>query len=294
MNYLKIYIQLVKNAQSRKLLPKNTYTENHHIFPISIFGNNDKIVELTGKEHFIAHLLLLKIYQRRFNKRLSKGEYYRNMLFAFRCMSNKLKLNSRKYNLNIKIKSMGLSEETKEKIRKVNIGKRHSKETKEKMSKVRKGKKQTAEHIEKRFKNIIGRKHSEETKEKMRKAKENISDETREKYSKAAKKRIEKYGQTKGFTGKKHSDAAKEKISNANKGKKRSVETREKLSKASKGRKHSEKTKLKLSEMRKGEKNHNFGTIWINDTKNNKKIKKEDFELYSKEGWIKGRINNNR
>lgn len=40
------------------------YSENHHIIPRSMGGTNskDNLVRLTGREHFIAHLLLHKIY----------------------------------------------------------------------------------------------------------------------------------------------------------------------------------------------------------------------------------------
>ncbi len=37
-------------------------TEAHHIFPTSIFGKNNVTVNLTFREHFIAHFLLFKMY----------------------------------------------------------------------------------------------------------------------------------------------------------------------------------------------------------------------------------------
>lgn len=63
MNYLRVYCALVKNAERRE--PPSEYTENHHIFPKSMFGENKRIVALTAREHFVAHLLLEKgLYQR--------------------------------------------------------------------------------------------------------------------------------------------------------------------------------------------------------------------------------------
>ena len=61
MNYVKHYNLLVDKAKSRKL---DCYTESHHIIPRCMGGVNDKdnLVQLTAREHFIAHLLLLKIY----------------------------------------------------------------------------------------------------------------------------------------------------------------------------------------------------------------------------------------
>lgn len=61
MNYQKIYESLVER---RKASPFIGYTENHHIIPKCIGGSDDKdnLVELSAREHFVAHLLLAKIY----------------------------------------------------------------------------------------------------------------------------------------------------------------------------------------------------------------------------------------
>ena len=60
MNYKKIYDELI---QFRKLNKAEGYTENHHIIPRSLGGSNDKdnLVELTGREHWVAHMLLYKV-----------------------------------------------------------------------------------------------------------------------------------------------------------------------------------------------------------------------------------------
>lgn len=61
MDYLKIYNQLVNRAGNRKLA---YYTEKHHITPRCMGGSDEaeNIVELTAREHFIAHILLCEIY----------------------------------------------------------------------------------------------------------------------------------------------------------------------------------------------------------------------------------------
>ena len=64
MNYLKVYCNLIRKAENR--IPPEEYTEKHHIFPKSIFGKNNRIVVLTGREHYIAHALLEKIYIKRY------------------------------------------------------------------------------------------------------------------------------------------------------------------------------------------------------------------------------------
>lgn len=61
MNYTIIYENLIKNAVDRKL---DCYVETHHIIPRCMNGDDNKLnlVELTAREHFIAHMLLCKIY----------------------------------------------------------------------------------------------------------------------------------------------------------------------------------------------------------------------------------------
>lgn len=59
------------------------------------------------------------------------------------------------------------------------------------------------------------------------------------------------------------------------------------------GRQHSEKTKKKIgltnSKNQSGSKNSQFGTCWIHNDSENKKIKKEDIDFYLNNGWNKGR-----
>lgn len=70
MNYLQIYEDLILKAKSenRKKLKRNhkdyIYYENHHIIPKCCGGRNSKenLTLLTAKEHFIAHKLLVEIY----------------------------------------------------------------------------------------------------------------------------------------------------------------------------------------------------------------------------------------
>lgn len=93
MNYLKHYCNLIRKAENRTV-PEG-YTEKHHTFPKSIFGNNNKIVVLTGREHYISHILLQKICERRYGLKhkntqrmlcahinmKSKGRYFNSYLY---------------------------------------------------------------------------------------------------------------------------------------------------------------------------------------------------------------------
>lgn len=56
--YSKWYAKLIEKAKNRS--KPEGYTECHHIIPRSFGGNNtpENLVDLTAKEHFVAHLLL--------------------------------------------------------------------------------------------------------------------------------------------------------------------------------------------------------------------------------------------
>jgi len=61
MDYQLHYEKLIEKARNRKL---DGYFERHHIIPKSLGGSDDNsnLVKLTAREHFVAHLLLSKIY----------------------------------------------------------------------------------------------------------------------------------------------------------------------------------------------------------------------------------------
>lgn len=63
MNYKLHYEKLISKAQNRSIL-KSEYKEVHHIIPKCMGGDNSKenLIPLFPEEHFIAHLLLTKIY----------------------------------------------------------------------------------------------------------------------------------------------------------------------------------------------------------------------------------------
>jgi hypothetical protein len=130
MDYKRIYNQLIDKAQKRKLI---TYSERHHILPVSMGGKNNKdnLVDLTSREHLIAHMLLWRIYRNR------------SMSYALWMMSHRLgiRITSRMYEeLRINV-----SKFTSERM----TGKIASDETKARMSKAFTGRVFTAEHKEK-------------------------------------------------------------------------------------------------------------------------------------------------
>ena len=65
MNHFKAYWNLMFKARRRRLA--DCYVERHHAVPRSEGGGDepDNLVNLTAREHYVAHLLLAKIYDDR-------------------------------------------------------------------------------------------------------------------------------------------------------------------------------------------------------------------------------------
>jgi hypothetical protein len=130
VNYNKIYDQLINKAQNRKL---TGYIERHHILPRSMGGRNhkDNLVDLTAREHLLAHMLLWRIHRNT------------SMSYALWLMSNTrgIKLNSRMYeSLRLNVSNL-VSKQMSEKI--------ITNETRNKMSASLKGRVFTSEHRQK-------------------------------------------------------------------------------------------------------------------------------------------------
>lgn len=83
--YSKLYHNITFNAKQRIT---EGYTETHHIIPQSLGGSNDKenLVELTAREHFICHWLLIK---------MTEGEDRSKMLYALNGMKAENKYQKR-------------------------------------------------------------------------------------------------------------------------------------------------------------------------------------------------------
>lgn len=91
MDYSKIYYLLIEKRVNHPV-NINEYFEKHHILPRSLGGSNDSnnIVKLTPKEHYIAHLLLTKMFPKG-----SQEEY--KMLCAFMMMNTVSIKNKNRY-----------------------------------------------------------------------------------------------------------------------------------------------------------------------------------------------------
>jgi hypothetical protein len=163
--YLKWYENLTSQSSSAD------YLEKHHIVPKSIIPNNI-VVSLTARQHYIAHLLLIKcvnpIYRKKMlyaitamKMRTAKGIKFNSRLFE------KLKIEAN-INRSIALKGRTHTPEARAKIKARRALQVISDETKLKMSKARKGRKNSPEIIERVRQSHIGSKRSEETKQRMR------------------------------------------------------------------------------------------------------------------------------
>ena len=128
MNYQRHYDLLVEKARSR-VKPK--IFEKHHVIPKCLGGSDEKenLICLTPSEHFVAHLLLAKI----FNKR--------ELWYAVRLMCVSNPHQARPTN-----KLYGW---VRRKCIEAQVGSKRSAETRKKQSLARIGKKHSAETIEK-------------------------------------------------------------------------------------------------------------------------------------------------
>lgn len=159
------YTSLIASALNREI-DQSVYTEKHHIIPKCMGGPDtpDNLVRLTAKEHFIAHLLLSK---------MTEGIYQRKMSFALWRMTqdnprrnSRYKVTSTQYE-NIKKlmaqaasehnKGRRPSEDEKQRIREglarsshKRKGIKRSEEFKQKLSKSRTGI-QLSNHVKKRI-----------------------------------------------------------------------------------------------------------------------------------------------
>ena len=155
MNYQKIYNQICQRGQTRKL-PKEVYTEKHHIIPRCLDGpeTESNLTNLTANEHFICHRIL--------SEKLYPNHY--GLTHALFLMCNLHSGFQKRYTPSARIyahirerailKMRGHKKKNPPKGKKNGMyGKRHTEEAKRKMSEARKKRR--------------GYKHSEETKRKI-------------------------------------------------------------------------------------------------------------------------------
>lgn len=246
------YEKLINRAKVRII---EGYVEKHHIVPKCLGGSNsnDNLVKLTGREHYLAHQLLVKLFPR------NRSIAYAAQLMTVDALGNRV--NNRLYGwLRIKLsehqkarvytveqrknmsngqKNRKLTFEQKERMMvglKVGWGiKIRTEETRFKISNSKKGQKFSVEHIEKMRKNATGKVHSELTRNRMSNShKASMTEERLQKMRVVA-------------TGKKHTEETKAKISENNRRRIVSEETKVKMSKTKQNMSAEVKQKIGVS-----------------------------------------------
>lgn len=190
MNYKNIYNQLIEKRRQNTLSRKNGYCEQHHIIPKCFGGTNDKanLVNLTAREHYIAHALLFMHY-----KQINDKNKMIRMAYALHRLTTgniefkeNIRFNSHLYE---KIaKNRHISVEGKRRISAANKGRKASLETRQKLSAA--SKRYCKEHIN----GFYGKHHSDET-----------------------KKKISRQGKLSAWYGRHHTDETKRKLSESRK-----------------------------------------------------------------------------
>lgn len=182
------YNAIIENAHNRTI---TGYKESHHILPQSLGGldHKDNLVDLTAREHFICHWLLVKMHtgearakmvyalngMKRTNKEQERYEtaitsrVYQKLKEEFGKMHSAYMKGRTPWN-----KGIPITEEQREKNRQAALGKKHSAETKEKISKAQLGTKQKQETKDKISASLTGFKRGPMSKEHKQKRSDSL------------------------------------------------------------------------------------------------------------------------
>lgn len=235
MNYRGVYNRLMLKAWRR--VEVVGYSEKHHVIPRCLGGGNskDNLVILTAAEHYIAHLLLMKMHPERRNMALpiilmSKniGIGKRNKLVAVaREMAaqshrgQKRSEETRKRISEAALKSFKEDPERAKEIIKRNKARVVSEETRKKIGDLGRGKEGF----------MKGKNHSQESKEKISASLQGNQRALGHKHSaEDCAKFSEQRKGNKYALGMKHTDETKARISKSTKGVPKSPETRARMS----------------------------------------------------------------
>ena len=244
MDYKKIYSSLVEKANVRGLDKSKCegYFEIHHIIPRCLGGSDDasNLVMFTGREHFIAHMLLWKAYPD--NVSLMRAAHIMSSRWVSGTIDGKAGTNSRTYSRLREEYSQAVKQQVSGEGNPF-YGKKHTPESIAKM------KAWHAANPEVRL-SFVGFKHSEETRMKM-----SVSARNKPAMTEDTKKKI-----SEALTGIQKTPEWVAKLAEANRGQKRTAEQRERMSKAQSGKPWSEAKRISMmASMKYGEDHHSYG-----------------------------------
>ncbi len=153
--YTKWYNNITENAKNRIL---SDYTESHHIQPRSLGGSDDvtNLVDLTPREHFICHWLLVK---------MTSGKDHHRMLNALRMMRAENQ-NQERYKTKITARVYESIKKEYSKLQSTQFrgkgngfyGKTHSDEARRRISEANTGRKPPQHEIDKLKQSLLKRK----------------------------------------------------------------------------------------------------------------------------------------
>lgn len=201
--YTKWYIRLISNCKTI-----DGYTERHHIVPKSFntlidienINDSENLVNLTAREHFIAHRLLTKMFSGKFKQKMSYAIH--RLAYSNNGQKDETYVSSRHYELIRKQHSQNLSGSGNPMF-----GKFHTPDTKEKLSEMAKLRKVSNETKRKMSEShlgsnnhMFGRTHTEEARRKISEGNKGIG-----------------AGKNNSFYGKTHTAETKKRLSEARK-----------------------------------------------------------------------------
>ena len=182
------YNTIIDKAKNRNI---EGYKENHHIIPRSLGGadTKDNLVDLTAREHFICHWLLVKMHtgeskskmmyalngMKRTNKEQERYEtaitsrVYQKLKEEFGKIHSQTMKGRTPWN-----KGVPITEEQREKNRQSALGKKQSEKTKQKIREAQLGKKQKQETKDKIAASLTGIKRGPMTDEHKKKRSESL------------------------------------------------------------------------------------------------------------------------
>ena len=274
--YQKIYDSLIEKRRREPLTknkkdPNYIYCETHHILPKCLGGSNDKenLINLTAREHFIAHKLLLKIYEKLNDKNayMRMGMALGRLITGNKAFINNVSISSREYE---RIKELWLNSsrmwrsipENKEKMKY-----ERTKEIREKLSKSQKIRFQNMSEEEKQKNHeaiIIG--HKNMSKELKQKISKNMSKFQKERWKNMDESEKQRLGNIFSENQRNFSEEKKKEITN----KKRKT--------------------LKKNNMYEYRSKWSANHKWVKNplTHESKYIEKEEVDKYISNGWIPG------
>jgi len=148
--YTQWYYDIVVHAINRGVI--NGYSEKHHIIPRSIGGRDDtnNLVRLTAREHYIVHMLLVRMTEKLHYHKMINAAWY----LSHTTKDSNLKINARLFE-SLKVEIIRIQRERQ-------TGRKLSDETRAKQSLAHKGKVKSPEHLAKLAASQTGKKLSAE------------------------------------------------------------------------------------------------------------------------------------